>query len=162
MTEVGIGLKKTPVAVRHATEADVGSLVALMHDFYAEAGYALDHDLASASFRSILNNASLGSVFLALVGEQPIGHAVLAVRFTMEHYGLSGYIDDLYVAPAFRRLGAGAALVDALVAQCRRLACMSVQVEVAPTNSAALALYERFGLAPSQGDRALLTRVLQR
>jgi len=143
--------------VRRADARDVDVLVQLMQAFYAEAHYPLDHAWAASSFRTLLETPALGSVWLACWGITPIGHAVLTVRYCMEFGGLSGYIDDLYVKPEFRRRGAGHALLSALFADCRVAGCKSAQVEVGDTNTAARALYARFGLKAASDGRVLLS-----
>jgi ribosomal protein S18 acetylase RimI-like enzyme len=148
------------VAVRRASPADVGDLILLMKDFYAESGFPLDHAEAAASFESLLASPALGDVWLALEGDRPVGHAVLTVRFTMEHGGLSGYVDDLYVVPAARCQGVGRRLLTALFAEGRARGCRSMQVEVAGDNAPALALYGRFGLHPVRDGRVLASGLL--
>ena len=64
----------------------------------------------------------------------------------MEHEGLSGYIDDLYVLPQSRRRGIGHALLTELMAECRARGCKTLKVEVDQGNAAALGLYSKFGL----------------
>ena len=145
------------LSVRSAEPADVADLVLLMHDFYAEANYPLDHSWAAASFLQLLSRPELGCVWLVHSGPLPIGHAVLTVRYTMEHGGLSGYVDDLYVKPEFRRMGAGDALLNELFAECRARDCKFVHVEVGDSNAPALALYAKFGLLPAKDGRVLLS-----
>ncbi len=149
-----VALKST---VRRAGAEDIGALVLLMHDFYSESGFELDHGWAESSFRSLLASPALGAVWVAHAGLEPVGHAVLSVRFAMEFGALIGYIDDLYVKPSFRAMGAGRALVEALYAECRARACESVQVEVGESNAPALALYSRFGLMSLGDGRVLLS-----
>jgi ribosomal protein S18 acetylase RimI-like enzyme len=148
------------LSVRRATASDVEVLVSLMQDYYAEANFPLDLESASSSFHALLANADSGCVWLAHPGTQPVGHAVLTVRHTMEHGGLSGYVDDLFVQPPFRRAGVGRAMLAQLFAEARCRGCSSVQVEVGASNVPALALYSKHGLAPSQDDRLLLSGVL--
>jgi ribosomal protein S18 acetylase RimI-like enzyme len=155
-------MRVSGLTVHRAEPSDVGSLVALMHDFYAEAGYALDHDWAAASFRELLTQPALGCCWLACLDAEPVGHVVLTFRYTMEHGGLSGYVDDLFVRPAFRRLGAARAMLDELFAECRSRGCRSVQVEVGHDNAAALSLYARFGLMSHDDGRLLLAGPLSK
>jgi ribosomal protein S18 acetylase RimI-like enzyme len=152
--------------VARATAADVEVLLGLMHDFYAEAGFALDRPRTAAALRSLLSSASLGSVWLARSddgggGGGALGHAVLTVRFTMEHEGLSGYIDDLYVVPQARRAGVGHALLTELVAECRARGCKALKVEVGQSNAAALGLYAKFGLQAAADGRILASGALR-
>ena len=140
---------------KRATTDDIESLLSLMHDFYAESGFALNRASTTPALRALLSNSSLGCIWLAYSSNSPVGHAVLTVRFTMEHEGLSGYIDDLYVRPEHRRAGVGRCLLNELLAECRRRACKSLCVEVSQSNVAALCLYERFGLRAATDGRVL-------
>ena len=148
------------LTVRLATISDIPSLVALMHDFYAESSFPLDREWAARAFADLMADPSRGAAWIIERDGSPIGHAVLSVRFAMEFGGLSGYIDDIYVRPEHRRQGAASVGLDALVAECRRRGCRSVHVEVAPDNHAAIALYRRFGLAPGDDERQQLRMVL--
>ena len=143
--------------VSRATVADVDPLLALMRDFYAESGFVLDRSTHETAFTHLLSNPAIGAVWMARKGDVPAGHVVLAVRFTMEHAGLSGYVDDLYVRPGFRQLGVARRLLEELVADCRARGCRSLQVEVGADNRPALALYSSFGLHPVTDGRVLAT-----
>ena len=56
-----------------------------------------------------------------------------------------GYIMNVAVAPACRRLGVGTVLLDALKARARDLALSFLTLEVRVSNAAARALYESCG-----------------
>jgi diamine N-acetyltransferase len=145
------------VTVRRATADDVGALVALMRDFHAESGLTLDQAWAAESLAALLSDPALGCAWLARSGRGLVGHAVLSVRFTMEHGGLGGHIDDLYVRPEFRRRGVARALLEALSAECRARGCTSIHVEAGDENEPALALYAGFGLVAATDGRRLLS-----
>ena len=149
------------LAVRVATADDIGPLVRLMDEFYAESGYPLDAQWATASFAALCSMPDWGRAWLAYSDGKPVGHAVLTVRYTMGHGGLSGYVDDLFVQPSFRRRGVASALLREVFQDCRTRACKAVQVEVGAANVAALAVYARFGLKPLQDGRLLLAGALQ-
>jgi ribosomal protein S18 acetylase RimI-like enzyme len=141
------------LTVRLATHADVPELVELMREFYAESSYPLDQAWAAQAFASLISEPSRGAVWLMEQDGVIAGHVVLSVRHAMEFGGLSAYIDDLFVRPAYRRQGAGRAGLDALFAECRRRDCRSIEVEVGPDNRAANALYRRYGLAQGTDQR---------
>jgi ribosomal protein S18 acetylase RimI-like enzyme len=103
----------------------------------------------------LLEHPGLGCAWLAEYRNAPAGHAVLTLRYTMEHGALSGYIDDLFVRPAFRRQGIARALLSELSDECRRRNCKSIYVEVGDRNVAAIELYRRVGLRPFQDGRLL-------
>ena len=143
------------IEYKPATADDIESLLSLMHDFYAESGFVLKPASTATALRALLSNPSLGCIWLAYSNSGPVGHAALTLRFTMEHEGLSGYIDDLYVRPEYRRSGVGRRLLNELVAECRRRGCKSLQVEVGQSNVAALSLYQSFGLHAATDGRIL-------
>ena len=148
-------------SVRSAGAEDIGALVLLMQEFYSESGFQLDHGWAESSFQSMLASPALGALWLARTGVESVGHAVLSVRYSMEFGGLIGYIDDLYVKPKYRGMGAGSALLAALYAECQSRSCKSVQVEVGDSNTPALALYSKFGLESADDGRILLAGALR-
>jgi len=146
--------------VRTAVAGDIEPLLRLMAAFYAEAGFPLDREWAASSFTMLLSRPEWGSLWLAEASGQPVGHAALTVRYTMEHGGLSGYIDDLFVEPSWRRQGVARALLKALFQACRERNCRSVLVETGSANAAALGLYGQFGLHPHRDGRLLLVGTL--
>lgn len=148
------------VIVRRATRSDLGTLVELMRDFYVEASYPLDSSWAARAFSQLLEHPELGCVWLAEHDRVPAGHAVLTVRYTMEHGALSGHIDDLFVRPHFRRQGIASALLSELLVECGQRGCRSLHVEVGDKNVAAIALYRRIGLGPFRDGRVVLHGVL--
>jgi ribosomal protein S18 acetylase RimI-like enzyme len=146
---------RSTALVRRAVRSDVDALVALMREFYAEASYALDAKWAQTSFERLLTHSDLGCVWLAECRGVAAGHAVLTLRYTMEHGALSGYIDDLFVKPKFRRQGVASVLLSELLAECERRGCPSIYVEVGDRNAPAIKLYSRFGLGPLHDGRVL-------
>lgn len=144
-------------SIRRAEMHDVAALVALMHDFYAEAGFVLDTHWATNSFHDVISNTNFGCIWIALLNDEPVGHVVLTVRYTMEHGAVSGYIDDLYVRPSFRRKDVGSALLRELIQECHARGCKAIYVEVGADNEPARSLYERVGLLAAQDNRVLLS-----
>jgi GNAT superfamily N-acetyltransferase len=155
-----MGRSKMPMTttIRLATNEDVPALVGLMAEFYAEAGFALPAEPATRAFETLLAAPRLGAVWLAEQDEKPVGHLVLTVAFSMEYGGLRGFIDDLYVRPAVRGRGTGAALLaaarDGALARGLRALC----VETGLADHPARALYVRAGYVDS--EHALLVQPL--
>ena len=144
--------------IRSATEADIGALVALMIDFYAEAGFTLSAAPPTRAFEGLLAAPALGAAWLAEEDGLPVGHVVLTVAFSMEFGGLRGFIDDLYVRPSARGRGTGAALLaaarDGALARGLRALC----VETGLADHPARGLYARAGYVDS--EHALLVQTL--
>lgn len=132
-----------------ATEADVPALVGLMREFYAEASFPLPEAAAARTFAALIGDPHLGQVWLMTVGGEPAGFVVLTVCFSMEYGGLRGFVDDFFVAPAFRRQGLGAAALAAVRAECEARGVRAVLVETSEDNEKALSVYRRAGFADS-------------
>jgi len=141
--------------VRQATAADVPTLVALMADFYAEAGYTLERPLAQRAFLALVGDRGLGGAWLIEADGEVAGYVVLTWRFGMEFGGLVACIDDLYVRPPYRNRGLAAGALAALRERCRAQGVRALTVEVAPDNAAAQAVYRRLGLVEVAGRQLL-------
>ena len=142
-----------------ATPNDIVELVVLMEAFYAESGYTLDRAWARRSFERLIDNPDLGVTWVVRQGHSVVGHVVLTQRFSMEYGGIDAFVDDLYIDPVHRRRGAGHAALSAVVAECRRRGVLALHVEVGQDNSAANALYARWGLLAHTDGRLTLTKV---
>lgn len=126
-----------------------------MAEFYAEASFPLDRDDAGAAFARLFGQPVLGGAWLVEWDDQLAGYIVLTVTFSMEYGGLSAFIDDLFVRPAFRGRGCGRLAMDAVLAECRRRGVLAVHLEVGRGNHAAQSLYAERGFRDN--DRQLLT-----
>jgi ribosomal-protein-alanine N-acetyltransferase len=76
---------------------------------------------------------------VAEAGDGILGYAGLL------HNGAEADVQTLAVAPAAHRRGIGALLLRSLLGEAARCGCTSVMLEVRADNTAAIALYERFG-----------------
>ncbi|WP_411676405.1 ribosomal protein S18-alanine N-acetyltransferase [Caproicibacter sp.] len=59
------------------------------------------------------------------------------------------YVDNIAVFPAFRRRGVGRALTRGLIGRARGRNAEFLSLEVRPSNTAAVALYQSLGLRPA-------------
>jgi ribosomal-protein-alanine N-acetyltransferase len=145
--------------VRAAEPADLDAVAAL------EARVFADGAEAAWSPRSIEEEfAALGGtrrIVVAVDGSRLVGHAVLLAA------GGTGDLTRVAVDSSSRRLGIASRLVESLVAEARYLGLDAVLLEVAETNLAAIALYERHGFATidrrasyyADGSDALVMRI---
>jgi ribosomal protein S18 acetylase RimI-like enzyme len=146
------------VRVRRATTADVPALVALMGEFYAESGFPLPVAEATGTFNRLLSAPHLGAAWLMTAGDVPAGFAVLTTAFSMEYGGLRGFVDDLFVAPQYRRQGFASAALDAVKRASTELGVRALLVETSLANDAAVRVYRRAGFV--ENGRLLLTMPL--
>jgi GNAT superfamily N-acetyltransferase len=144
--------------IRPARLEDIPALITLMAEFYGESNYHLPEANARAAFATLLADPRLGGVWIAWVDDEPVGHAVLTVGFSMEFGGMRGFVDDLFVRRPARGRGVATALLDAVMRECDTRGVRALLVEVGPDNAAARRLYERAGLVDS--GRLVLSRTL--
>ncbi len=141
--------------LRRAQPNDVPQLVALMVEFYREADYHLNPQLAAQAFEQLLAHDAMGRVWLADVDGDLAGYVVLTLGYSMEYGGRDAFVDDLFVRPAHRGAGVGKALLAELRRECEALGVRAVHLEVERQNTPAHALYAAQGF--QDNDRQLLT-----
>jgi aminoglycoside 6'-N-acetyltransferase I len=121
--------------VRQATVADFDAALPLLQRFFAEESFATAPALIGESLAQLLENPESG-VFLAWRGAEAIGVATVTTSRGIE-FGLSAEMEDLYVLPEMRGVGAGRALVQAVQDWCRGQGCTMIEVAVTPQGQAA-------------------------
>src|SRR5687768_10573327 len=121
-------------AAREARPDDVPRLVALMGEFYAEAGYPLPEDAAARAFAALLGDPRLGRAWLLEADGAPAGYLVLTLGYSMEYGGLRGFVDDLFVRPAARGRGLAAAGLEAARRAAEALGARALLVETGHEN----------------------------
>ena len=144
--------------VRTARIKDVPALVALMTEFYQEAGYTLSHNAATRAFTTFLGEPSRGRIWLVEVGTESVGYIVLTLSFSMEYGGLRGFVDDFFVRPAMRGRGFGSVALQTVTQTCRDLGVRALLVETGPETHPARGVYARAGFEES--GRVLLSQTL--
>jgi ribosomal protein S18 acetylase RimI-like enzyme len=126
------------------TRADAAELIATTRDLFQEYALAIGIDLEYQGFASEL--AALpapyvpphGALFLAYVKGEVAGCAALRPLGDGE-----GELKRLYVRPAYRKLGVGRDLVDAIIAAARQAGFHTLRLDTLPSMSSAQALYRR-------------------
>jgi GNAT superfamily N-acetyltransferase len=129
-----------------------------MREFYAEANYPLPTEAAAQAFQRLLDQPELGSIWLMEHDGEPAGYAVLTVGYSMEFGGLRGFVDDLFVKAACRRLGLAKEALAEIRRECTNRGVRALLVETGHDNDAARPLYAGFGFEDS--GRLLLTLAL--
>jgi GNAT superfamily N-acetyltransferase len=85
---------------------------------------------------------------LAAAGEgEPGGVCQLRYRYSLWTESEDCWLEDLFVVDADRRAGLGEALVAAVIERARERGCGRIELDVAESNRAAWALYERMGFS---------------
>jgi GNAT superfamily N-acetyltransferase len=66
----------------------------------------------------------------------------------LEHGGLGGWLEELYVVPEFRGAGLGSQLLEATIQECAQRGCQALDLEVESDHERVETLYQRFGFTP--------------
>lgn len=134
------------VTLMQATMADLDAALPLVERFFAEEGFHASPEQMRRQLLGLLADDQC-AVFLACQGEDVVGVATVTTNSGIE-LGLSAEMEDLYVLPAVRGLGVGAALIETVKGWCRARGCGLVSVVVTPEGQAAhdlIGYYRRRG-----------------
>jgi ribosomal protein S18 acetylase RimI-like enzyme len=132
------------VRIERARTADLTAVVDLLAEQFREHGISLPLQELSGAVLGLLSDAARGAVLLAYDPE-PIGLAVLAYTWTLEHGGLAAWLDELFVAPEHRGRGVGRALLRRALEVGEERGCHAVDLEVDSEHARAERLYRREG-----------------
>lgn len=147
----------TALTLEAVTLDDVASLLAMAKAFHAEDGHALSDAGARAVDAVCAGDPMALAWFLCADGAR-VGYAVLTFGFSIEHGGRDGFIDDLYVVPAARGHGLGAAAMAMLERIAAERGVQALHLEVARDNARAEALYRSRGYGIT--ERKLMSKRL--
>ena len=134
-------------------------VVRMMRGLYAEdqAAHAPDISLFPTTVEHLVANPSAGQIVLFHEREELVGYAILIPYWSNEFGGNLLFVDELFVAPAYRNRGI-AHRFFARIGQERPFDAVALALEVSPGNGRANGLYESLGFA--QREYANLIRPL--
>jgi GNAT superfamily N-acetyltransferase len=159
---------RSHIAVRAADESDLADLVCLW-DELRRCG-AMSHRLAAVTdgrqiverVRRLLNRPR-GRIFLASIGGQPVGMAMLTtVPLGALTESLCVQVEYTVVAEPFRRRGVGRSLMAAAAAYAEEVGAEQVVVSVSPLSREANRFYAQLGLTPLAVRRVAPAAALRR
>lgn len=141
---------------RRAGPDDADALLALMRDFYVCEHLPYDAERLRRLLAELFARPALGQVWVMVAEGEAVGYFVLGFGFSLEFGGRDAFLDELFVAEAWRGRGLGTEALARAEAACRAAGIAALHLEVDHTNHGARALYERRGFRAH--PRALMTR----
>lgn len=81
---------------------------------------------------------------------------MIRLRPALWSEALDAYLEELYVEPGRRGQGVGHALLEAAIESAGRAGATRVEIGTGETDTAARALYERFGFNNTEGGPRML------
>jgi len=141
------------VLIRNVESADLDAAVALFdaqlrgHDIITPVA-----DLCNV-VRAVIADGSQGFLLLALAEDTPVGVAYAASHLSLEHGGMIGWLEELYVSPQWRGGGIGARLLAEVIADAQKLNWRGLELEVVAGHERVVPLYLRHGFQPLSRNR---------
>jgi ribosomal protein S18 acetylase RimI-like enzyme len=134
--------------IERVGSGDLDDLLPLMRgycDFYAVA--PSDEELRALCTELIHNPDTAGLQLIARddTDKTPLGFATIFWSYSTLSASRIAIMNDLYVAPAARRSGLGAALIRACQAECAERGVAILEWQTAHDNTRAQSLYDTFG-----------------
>ena len=138
-----------PIDIRPATPGDAELILRFITDLaiYEKAEHEVKTDAAGIR-DSLFADGSTAHGLICEHNGQPIGYAVYFFNYStwLGKHGL--YLEDLYVSPEARGLGAGKALLRHLAQLAVARGCGRFEWSVLDWNTPAIDFYESFGARP--------------
>jgi GNAT superfamily N-acetyltransferase len=128
-----------------ASIADEQTFLPMMEALWAHEGIPFDAPAIRAALVVLFSDPGLGRVWLALVEDEVAGYAMGTWGFSTEQGGRFLLLDELFVLPAFRGRGVGAATLAFVEREAEREGASAVRIEVSVENGPALELYRAAG-----------------
>ncbi|MDQ6660476.1 MAG: GNAT family N-acetyltransferase [Chloroflexota bacterium] len=143
---------------RIANHSDIDVLMEAMRQFYAIDDYPFDEQTARVTLEKIVDDSSLGRVWLFQKEDEAIGYLVVTFGYSLEYLGRDAFIDEVFVKAAQRNQGVGTKAIQFALEACPALGIHALHLEVERTNVAGQKLYRKFGF--EDHDRYLMTKKL--
>jgi ribosomal protein S18 acetylase RimI-like enzyme len=110
-------------------------------------------DLLAAT-RQLIYDRRYGFMLIATTStEGPIGVACASSLLSLEHGGISGWLEELYVLPKWRGQGVGSRLIAEVVALAKEAGWRAIDLEVEASHTRAVSLYIRHKFQPRSRSR---------
>jgi GNAT superfamily N-acetyltransferase len=147
------------ISFRLANNADLQTILPMMRQFYSIDNYEFDEPGAHMALKTLVEDSSLGRVWVIYTATEIIGYIALAFGYSLEYRGRDAWIDELFLLESYRGQGLGTKTLAFVLEQCQPLSIQALHLEVEQTNVAGQALYRKMGFA-SHEQRLFMTRIL--
>jgi GNAT superfamily N-acetyltransferase len=128
-----------------AGHADMDVLIALRCEFCRHEEIAFDEHRARVALAQLLDDHSLGGVWLIDSGGATVGYVVLTLGYSLEFEGQDAYVDEIYLQEPHRGRGLGQRTLQFIEGVCAALGVRALHLEVDRNNLRALAAYLKAG-----------------
>jgi GNAT superfamily N-acetyltransferase len=141
------------VDIDRATETELDALLQLLGEQFDGHDIQITPQLLRQAIVQVFHSDHWGFFLVAREGDEIVGLAAVAFSWTLEHAGKTAWLDELYVRPAHRGRGVGAALVERVIQEAQAQGCRAIDLEVEQGHRRAERLYARQGFQPLARSR---------
>jgi GNAT superfamily N-acetyltransferase len=142
--------------VRRLATAEVPAVLPLVEQYWIfEDIQGFDAAAVRRELERVCADPRLGAGWIAEEGRHAVGYLLAVFVHSLEHLGLTAEIDEFFLLPSSRGLGAGVAMLDAAEAEFRRIGCTNVSLQLGRGNEAAREFYRRRGYSERSGYELL-------
>ena len=134
-----------PISIFAATKQDCAECATLLVEQLREHDVHASVESLCQVLERIVADEQRGFVHLARAEGRVVGVAYVATILSVEHVGPAAWLEELYVAPAWRQRGVGSALVHAVLERARAAGMMAIDLEIDAGHTRAASLYKRSG-----------------
>jgi GNAT superfamily N-acetyltransferase len=143
-----------------ADKTDCATILKFMREYeYSEANHPpLNEQLAHAAVEKLVDDNSLGHLWLICETDHAIGYIALTFGYSLECHGHDAFIDELYLQASHRGWGIGTQAIKFVTDVCRSVGVRALHLEVERKNTAAQLFYKKAGFEDYR--RYLMTKWL--
>jgi diamine N-acetyltransferase len=139
------------ILFRLATADDLNTIIPMMRALQDDDPWscAFDESVVRGTLRGLLQDCSLGRVWLICANHEPLGYIVMTFDYSLEYRGKGAWLDELFVKPAVRGKGIGSEALEFFENAAREQGVSVIYLEVNHGNPA-LELYRKLGFEDHQ------------
>lgn len=135
--------------IRQAKASDAAAVAHLLHAFNTEyEDFTPGVEVLTERLGELLRNEAIA---VLLAGEPAVGFALFRLRPSLWSKAEDTYLEELYVVPAHRGQGIGAALLDTAIELAREMGADHFELTTGEDDLAARALYESRSFTNREG-----------
>ncbi|MCF6232203.1 MAG: GNAT family N-acetyltransferase [Rhodobacteraceae bacterium] len=146
-------------ALHLAKVDDLDRLLALVTAFHTEEGLQSSDEVRRKGIVPLLEGIPHGAAYLIGPARAPMGYVIVTFGWSVEHGGMDGFIDEIYLRPAVRGRGIAGEVLIALPKALSEAGVTALHLVVDQSNKTANRLYTRAGFVLRERHR-LMTRRL--
>lgn len=147
------------ISLEMAGPPQLGELLPLVAAYHLFEEISLSADIREKSVERLLNDGTLGEVWLIRRSDYLIGYVVLCFSYSIEFGGREVVIDEFYIVDPERGTGVGAEVLRRLKELMRAYDVVAIQLEVGQLNDRAKSLYMKLGFSDRDKYQLMTSRL---